>query len=180
MLYASRIIRTMSAAAIVAAIASPTLFAQAVEQFRIAGVNLSYVVQSSRTGKAAIARIEEATKKKEAEAVLKAAELEKQQAALQGTSTGMSARARADLAKAFEKSRVDFQRFQQDAQAELQGLQTQFEAEFRLKLIPVVDAISKEKGIHFVFGLEQAPMVVWWNPAVDISDEVVKRLDASK
>jgi outer membrane protein len=180
MLYASRIVRTVSAAAIVAATANTPVFAQAVDQFRIAGVNLSYIVRSSRTGKAAIARLEEATKKKEAEAVIKAAELEKQQAALQRTSAGMSDRARADLAKAFEKSRVDFERFQQDAQAELQGMQTQFEAEFRLKLLPVVDAISKEKGIHFVFGLEQAPMVVWWNPEVDISDEVVKRLDAAK
>jgi Skp family chaperone for outer membrane proteins len=30
-----------------------------------------------------------------------------------------------------------------------------------------------------VFGLEQAA-IVWWSPAVDISEEVVKRLDAGK
>ena len=58
-------------------------------------------------------------------------------------------------------------------------MQTQFDAEFRVKLAPVIDEISKEKGLHFVFGLEQAA-IVWWSPAVDISDEVVKRLDAGK
>ena len=47
----------------------------------------------------------------------------------------------------------------------------------RVKLAPVIDAVSKEKGLHFVFGLEQAA-IVWWSPAVDISEEVVKRLDA--
>jgi Skp family chaperone for outer membrane proteins len=43
----------------------------------------------------------------------------------------------------------------------------------------VIDEVSKEKGLHFVFGLEQAA-IVWWSPAVDISEECVKRLDAAK
>jgi Skp family chaperone for outer membrane proteins len=30
-----------------------------------------------------------------------------------------------------------------------------------------------------VFGLEQSTLIVWANPALDISDEVVKRLDAA-
>ena len=178
MLYASRIVRTIAVAVVVATVFAPTGFAQVVDQFRIGAVNLSYIAQSSRAGKAALARLEEAGKKKEAEAAIKAAELEKQQVELQQRGSVMSARALADLRKAFEKGRIDFQRFQQDAQAELQGMQTQFEAEFRLKLMPVVDQISKEKGLHFVFGLEQAP-IIWWNPSLDISDEVVKRLDAT-
>jgi outer membrane protein len=178
MLYASRIVRTISTAALLAAFATPTVFAQVVEQVRFAAVNLSYVAQTSKAGKAALARIEEVSKKKEAEATVKAAEVEKQQLALQERGVGLTDRARADLQKAFEKGRIDFQRFQQDAQTELQGMQQQFEAEFRLKLLPVVDQISKEKALHFVFGLEQSTMIVWWNPSLDISDEVVKRLDA--
>ena len=43
----------------------------------------------------------------------------------------------------------------------------------------IIDAVSTEKGLQFVFGLEQAA-IVWWSPAVDISAEVVKRLDAAK
>ena len=61
----------------------------------------------------------------------------------------------------------------------LQGMQRQFELEFRLKLMPVVDQISKEKGLHFVFGLEQSTMIVWWSRSLDISAEIVKRLDAT-
>jgi len=30
-----------------------------------------------------------------------------------------------------------------------------------------------------VFGIDQAA-IVWWSPAADISEEVVKRLDAAK
>jgi hypothetical protein len=33
-------------------------------------------------------------------------------------------------------------------------MQTQFDAEFRITLAPIVDLVSREKGLHFVFGLE--------------------------
>ena len=178
MLYA-RIVRTIAIAAVLAALSTPVAFAQAVDPFRIAAVNLSYVAQSSQAGKAGLAQIEELGKKKEAEAAMKAAEIEQQRYELQQRGSMMSERARADLQKAFEKGRIDFQRFQQDAQAELQGMQRQFEVEFRMKLMPVLDQISKERGLHFVFGLEQSPMIVWWNPSLDISDEIVRRLDAT-
>ena len=156
-----------------------TSFAQVVDAIRIGAVNLSYIARTSKIGKSEIAKIEDASRKKTAEIEIKAAELQRHQAALQKTSVGLSARALADLQRAFEKSRLDLQRFQQDAQNELTAMQTEFDVQFRAKLAPVIDEISKEKGLHFVFGLEEAA-IVWWSPAVDISDEVVTRLDGGK
>ena len=171
-------LRIISITTLGIALGASSGFAQIADASRIGAVNVSYVARSSKTGKIALAKIEEATKKREAEVLAKASELEKQQTALQRGSA-LSARALADLQRAFDKSRIEFERFQQDARAELEALQNEFNAEFRVKLTPVIDAISKEKGLHFVFGLEQAA-IVWWSPSVDISDEVVKRLDAGK
>ena len=153
--------------------------AAAQEPTRIGAISLAYVARSSKAGKSALAEIEKFVKQKESEASVKATELEQQRLALQKVSAGLSARALADLQKAFDKSRVDFERFQQDAQAEIERMQTTFDAEFRVKLAPIIDAVSKEKGLQFVFGLEQAA-IVWWSPTVDISEDVVKRLDAGK
>jgi Skp family chaperone for outer membrane proteins len=179
MLHALRVLaRAISAVALAAVLFTPSVYAQAIDPVRIAAVNLSYVAQSCKAGKAGLAQIEQLGKKKEAEAAMRAAELEQQRFELQQRGSVMSERARADLQKAFEKGRIDFQRFQEDAKSELAGMQRQFEAEFRLKLVPVVDQISKEKGLHFVFGLEQSTMIAWWHPSLDISDEIVKRLDA--
>jgi Skp family chaperone for outer membrane proteins len=175
-----RIASCIPAAALAVLVTTPTAVAQGSDQSGIAAINLSYVARASQAGKSAIARIDEATRQKEAEAAAKAAALDKQQAALQQQGNVMSARARADLQRAFDKSRVEFERFQEDAQAELQGMQAKFEAEFRIKLMPVVEQISKEKGLRFVFGIEQSTMIAWWSPAVDISDEVVERLDAAR
>lgn len=147
---------------------------------RIGAVNLSYVARSSKIGKSELAKIEDTTRKKSAELDLKALDLQKQQTELQRPGVGLSARAVADLQRVFDKSRVEFERLQQDARNEIEAMQTQFELQFRATLAPVIAAISKEKGLHFVFSLEEAPMVVWWSPSVDISEEVVKRLDAGR
>ena len=164
------------AIALVAVTATPA-FAQ--DSTRIGAVSLAYVARSSKAGKSALAEIDQFVKQKEAEAAVKSAELEKQRLELQKTSAGLSPRAIADLQKTFDRSRVEFERFQQDARAEIERMQTTFDTEFRVKLAPIIDSVSKEKGLQFVFGLEQAA-IVWWSPTVDISDEVVKRLDAGK
>src|SRR5687767_5404435 len=123
MLYALCSARVISVAVLAALMFTSSAHAQVIEQVRIAAVNLSYVAQSSKAGKSALAQIEEAGKKKEAEAAMRAAELEQQRFELQQRGSVMSERARADLQKAFEKGRVDFRRFQEDAKSELAGLQ---------------------------------------------------------
>ena len=170
--------RTLSIAALAAVLFGSPLHAQP-DTTKVGAINLSYVARTSKAGKEGLARIEEAGRKKSLEVEAKAAELQKQQTELQKSSIGLSARALADLQRAFEKSRIDFDRLQQDAQKELEAMQTQFELEFRAKLAPVIDEVSKEKGLQFVFGLEQAA-IIWWNRAADISDDVVKKLDAAK
>jgi Skp family chaperone for outer membrane proteins len=165
--------------AILAILTASASDAQPVSSSVIGAINVSYVARTSKAGKAAMAALEAFGKQKSLEVEGRAAELQQQQAALQKQSASMSARAAADLQRAFEKSRLDFDRFQQDAQADVEAMQAKFDADFRVKLAPIVDAICKEKGLHFVFGIEQAA-ILWWSPAADISDEVVKRLDAVK
>ena len=173
------IVRSLSIAAILAALFPSASIAQSADSFQIGAVNFSYVARTSKAGKAAIAALDAFGKQKSIEVQGKAAELQKQEMELQKQSGSMSPRAVADLQRAFEKSRLEFDRFQQDAQAELDAMQNKFDADFRVKLAPILEEISKEKGLHLVFGIDQAA-IIWWSPAVDISDECVKRLDAAK
>ena len=171
-------IRVLVAASLVAGFAAPAA-AQIDDAPRVGAIRMSHVARASKAGQSALAEIEKFVKQKEAEAVTRAADLDKQRLEVQRRGTGLSDRARADLEKVFEKSRVAFERFQQDARADIEALQLKFDREFRVKLSPIIDAVSRERGLHFVFGLEQAE-IVWWSPAADISEEVVKRLDAGK
>ena len=163
---------------LVLAASSPAL-AQSIDATKIGAINLSYVARMSKAGKEGLARIEEAGRRKSVEVDARAAELQKQQVELQKAGAGLSERARAALQREFDRSRVDFERLQQDAREEIEALQSQFELDFRARLAPIIDEVSKERGLQFVFGLEQAA-IVWWSPAADISEDVVKRLDARK
>ena len=61
----------------------------------------------------------------------------------------------------------------------MQELQQQLQQEFQVKLEPVLQEIGKEKGLHFIFNGPDAGLV-WADAALDISGDVIKKLDAAK
>ena len=71
------------------------------------------------------------------------------------------------------------QRFTQDAQAEVQELQQELQAEFQQRLEPVLSQVASEMGLQFVFNGPDAGLV-WADSALDISAEVIKKLDSAK
>ena len=56
----------------------------------------------------------------------------------------MSDTARAQLQKDIEKAQVDAQRFDQDAQAEVNELQQELQDQFQAKLMPILEALSDD------------------------------------
>ena len=71
------------------------------------------------------------------------------------------------------------QRFTQDAQAEVQELQQQLQQEFQQRLEPVLQQVATDMGLQFVFNGPDAGLV-WADAALDISAEVIKKLDSAK
>jgi Skp family chaperone for outer membrane proteins len=90
----------------------------------------------------------------------------------------MSDAARSQLEKDIERQQVEAQRFQQDAQAEINELQQQLQNQFQERLMPILEAVAKEKGLQMLLSHQDAG-IVWWDPGIDLSAEVVKRLDAA-
>jgi outer membrane protein len=89
----------------------------------------------------------------------------------------LSASAQGDLQKQIEKLNVEIQRFTQDAQQEIQDLQNNLQAQFQQKIDPILAEVGKEKGLHFIFNGPDSGLV-WADLGLDISAEVVKKLDA--
>ncbi|MEQ1870473.1 MAG: OmpH family outer membrane protein, partial [Vicinamibacterales bacterium] len=91
----------------------------------------------------------------------------------------MSEAARAQLQKDIERQTVEGQRFEQDAQAELNELQQRLQQEFQTKLLPILEALAKEKGIQALFSTGDAG-IIWIEPGTDLTLEAVARMDAAK
>jgi len=91
----------------------------------------------------------------------------------------MNETARVQLEKEIEKQTKDAERFQQDAQAEINELQQEVQNEFVKKLSPIVDAIAVEKGLQIVFNASESGLA-WATPGLDLTGDVIKKLDAAQ
>jgi len=144
---------------------------------KIAFINPQRVFQESADGKAGVARVNALIQKKQKEGEDKAKLLQGNQQKLQTSGGVMNEAARAQLEKEIERQQKDGERFQQDAQAEINELQQDVQNEFLKKVQPVLDAVATEKGLHMVFNAADAG-IAWAPQSLDLTAEVIKRLDA--
>src|SRR5205814_8180988 len=133
----------------------------------------------SADGKAANLKVQALAQKKQTEGQTKAKALQDNQQKLQTSGSVMSDAARSQLEKEIERQTVEGQRFEQDAQAELNELQQELQQEFQKKLMPILEQLSKEKGLQILFSAADSG-VVWIEPGIDITLEAVKRMDGGK
>src|SRR5215467_12166287 len=124
---------------------------------KIAYVNLQQIANLSVEGKNLTAKVQALNQKK-----------------LQ--SGALSDAAKEALSIEIERQNVEGQRFQQDAQQEINELSQQLQNEFQQKLFPILDLVAKEKGIDILLSAADAGMV-WAAPGLDITMDAVKKLD---
>ena len=87
--------------------------------------------------------------------------------------------ARAQTQREIDRLTVEIDRFQEDANAEVQELQQELQGDFQEKLRPVVDALVKELAIGLLFSAGDAG-AIYVDPSLDITGEVIKRFDSGK
>ena len=144
---------------------------------KIAFFNPQAVFQASADGRAGVARVNALIQKKQTENADKAKLLQGNQQKLQTSGSVMNEAARVQLEKEIEKQTKDAERFQQDAQAEINELQQEVQNDFVKKLSPIVEQLAVEKGLHLVFNASESG-IAWATPGLDLTGDVIKKLDA--
>ena len=144
---------------------------------KIGVVNLQQIANLSGEGKISTGKVQALMQKKQTEAQAKSKALADAQAKLQSSGAILSEVARAQLEKDIERMNVEGQRFQQDAQAEINELSQQLQGEFQQKLFPVLDQLVKEHDLHLLLSASDAGVVAA-NPGIDLTLEAVRKLDA--
>jgi outer membrane protein len=146
------------------------------EGAKIAYIDIQRIAANSAEGKASTTRVKGLQEKKLAELAAKNKQVEAAQAK---TNQGvLSEEARAAAAKEVERLNVEIQRMQQDAEAEMNDLQQNLQMEFQRKLGPVIQQVAVEKGLQVLLSRADAG-IVWAEPGIDLTDEVIKRFDAA-
>lgn len=149
-----------------------------IEGAKIALVNFDYVAATSNEGKAMIAKIQDMQKQKTAELAEKSKKLEDARKKAGDQASIMNDQARAQAEREIQRLERDLQSAQQDASTDFNEFSQRLQNEFGQKVLPMLQTIATEKGLHMV--LRAVPdALAWVNQGVDLSDELVKRLNAS-
>jgi outer membrane protein len=145
---------------------------------KIAFVDVQAVASNSTVGKDATKKLSDLTAKKSAEIADKNKQLQAAQTKLQQGGAVLNDTARALLEKEVDRLQREIQFANTNAQAEVTDLQNDLQGDFQKKLVPIIEEIAKEKGLYVVFTAEAG--VAFVHPGLNISEEVIKRLDSKK
>jgi outer membrane protein len=146
---------------------------------RMAFLDLQRIAAESNEGKAASSKVQALTQKKSAELQEKTKQLQGNQQKIQQGGAVLNDAARAQTQKEIDRLTVEIDRFQEDANAEVQELQQSLQADFQEKLRPIVDGVVKELAIGLLFSAGDAG-AIYVDPSLDITAEVIKRFDSAK
>jgi Skp family chaperone for outer membrane proteins len=149
------------------------------EGAKVAYVNLQLIASTSVEGKAATAKIQELTKKKQDELSEKNKALQAAQQKLAQSGSVLNDSARGQLEKDIDRMQREIQFAQQNSQAEVQELTQELQTDFQRRLIPIIQQVGQEKGLHMIMSLGDSG-IIWPHPGLDLSQEVIKRFDAQK
>lgn len=144
---------------------------------KIGFVDLQSVVSQSILGKAGTTQMEQLSKKLETELVGLQTKLKEAQTRQQTQSSLLSETAAAQLAKDIDRLNREFTFKQQEAQSEMQAAQADLLQDFEKKVLPILEALAKEKNLHAVFNVADSGAVYVF-PGLNLSPELVKRVDA--
>jgi outer membrane protein len=148
------------------------------EGIKYAFVNVQRIANESAEGKTATTQVQALNNKKVEELNAKNKQLQSAQQKLESGGSVMSPQALAQLQKEIERIQIDIQRFTEDAQQEVTQFQQQLQDDFQRKLTPIIQQVATEKQLHMMFSVVDSGLV-WGDPALDLTPEIIKRFDAA-
>ncbi len=144
----------------------------------LAFVNTAAVASQSTLGQSFAAELDALREAKSNEITGKRQEFQAAQQKLQDA-LSMTEAARAELQRDVDRLGRELQFMTDSAQAEMANLQEDVQRRFDAALGPVLDQVASARNLQMVFGLNESGLV-WASPALDLTAEVVRALDAAR
>ncbi len=159
-------------------LASPmSLFAQT----KIGLLNVMRVMAECTEGKQVLGEFQKKVEAKKVELEKKNNEIQELQKQLQSQARTLNDESRAALAKNIETKTTDLQRSQDDAQKEFGAMQNEILGRLGTKIAPVVQQFAKDNSFAIVVDASnQNSQVIYFDPSIDVTDEIIKKVDASQ
>jgi len=156
-----------------------TLLAEAQQTIKVGIINSQEILEKSIEGKKVIAQLEERNRKNQQDLSKLDEQIRQLETKLNTQQLTMTQEAILSLSADLERKRTERQRMAEDANRDMQELQQRLFLKIQSEVMPVIAKLGQEKGIDLMLDL-RASGVLYFNPAIDLTDEVIKRYDAGK
>jgi len=146
---------------------------------KVAFIDLQRIVADSKLGKQGQDRMKALTDKLSGSLASKNKEIQSLQEKMKQQQGIVSESVMAGLTKDLDRMQREAQFMQQDAQVQIDNLNDELLKGFQDKVLPVVEEVRKERGLWIVFALGDNSNIAAAHAGLDLSAEIVKRLDAT-
>lgn len=160
----------------VAALVS-TGFAQQISKIGV--VNAQEILEKSIEGKKGMSQLQDKDKRNTAELARRDEEIRLLQTKLNTQRLTLTQEALMNLTTDLEKKQTDRKRFAEDTYREMQDLSQRMFNRIQSELLPIIEQTGKERGLDLILDLRSSG-VVYFNPVIDLTQDVIKKYDASK
>ena len=160
------------------AVAAAALLALPATAQKVGVIEVQRIVQESAVGKESLARIQKIQAAKQEDLTKRQNDLRDLEKKIQEQGKSLSEEAMEKLQKDYQAKALDLKRFQDDAQRELEELQRKELGELERRVLPVIEAVSKELGYALVFNKFQSGLL-HAEPGVDITDAVIQKFNTA-
>ena len=146
---------------------------------KVAFLDLQAVVQQSKLGKQGRDAMQALNDKLGAELAAKNKEIQALQDKMKTQQGVVSEAVFNTMTKQLDSLTREAQFKQQDAQAQVDSLNQDLLKSFQEKVLPIVEEVRKERGLWIIFALGDNSNIAAAHAGLDLSQEIVKRLDAT-
>lgn len=152
-------------------------FAQ--QALKIALVNSQRSFEQSIEGKRAIAQLQDRENKIKNDLQKMDDSIRALESKLSTGRLTMTPEALMALQADLDKKNTERKRYEEDAGKEINQMQINLVTRIRDEMIKVINELRTERGFDLVLDLVESGAIAW-NSAIDITDEVIRRYDATK
>jgi len=148
-------------------------------QQKVGVVNSQEVLEKSVEGKKIMNRLQQKDKENQTKLAKFDEEIRKLETKLSTQRLTLTNEAMTQLSSDLERNRTERKRFGEDSLRDMQELTQRLFQRIQTELMPIIEAVGKEKNLEVVLDLARSGLI-YFNPAVSITDDVIQRYDASK
>lgn len=152
-------------------------FAQ--QTIKIAVVNSNEVLQKSSEGKKVMAQLQSKDSKAQADIAKLDEDIRVLETRLNTQRLTLTQEAMLNMQADLQRKRTERTRFAEDQVREMEELTQRLFQRIQSELLPIIEAVGKEKNLDLIFDLERSG-TIYFNPASDITAEIILKYDASK